>query len=158
MLHNPAASPAHRGNFPGWGSGQVFSKQQGFPRSPGEAADAAADSPPCRPVSELLWHVCCGKELMASCCVRLRGEVRVGAEEAQEIPLEPVALPGPSSTRQRQELMLPAYDLPVAQAKGRCKLFKSWKDSSFKKNKQKNLPANCLVSSKIHPAWISHKR
>lgn len=75
VLHSLAASPAHAGNFPGWGSGWVFSKQQGFPLPPGEAADAAGESPPWG--AELLQHICCGKELMVSCCVRLGGEVHV---------------------------------------------------------------------------------
>lgn len=56
----------------GGGQGGFFSKQEGFPLPPGEAA---ADSPPRGP--ELLQHVCCcGKELMVSCHVWLGEETR----------------------------------------------------------------------------------
>lgn len=61
----------------------------------------------------------CGELL----CPAWRRGACLGVEEAQEIPLEPVASLEPGSTRQGEELTLPAYDLPVvpvAQAKGCC--------------------------------------
>lgn len=51
----------------------------------------------------------CGELL----CLAWRRGACLRVEEAQEIPLEPVASLEPGSTRQGEELTLPAYDLPV---------------------------------------------
>lgn len=74
-----------------------------------------------------------------------------GVEEAQEVPLEHVASPEPSSTRQGLELTLPAYDFPVAQASPSLGI-----TLHLKQTKNPSYQQSCLLKN-LPSVHFSHK-